>query len=88
MTCNYEYLIYPGIVNFKFKDFEAAVGDLSACVKLDKDNKSAYTYLVCSTSEKYVFLDSAYVKFCQSYKGYVVEIFTYCCVGFGIVVSW
>lgn len=35
-----------GIVNFKFKEFEAAVKDLSACVKLEKDNKSAYTYLV------------------------------------------
>lgn len=37
---------YAGIVNFKFKDFDAAVEDLSACVKLDEDNKSAYTYLV------------------------------------------
>lgn len=35
-----------GIVNFKFKEFDAAVEDLSACVKLDKDNTSAYTYLV------------------------------------------
>ena len=35
-----------GIVNFKFKDFDAAIEDLSACVKLDDDNKSAYTYLV------------------------------------------
>lgn len=35
-----------GIVNFKFKDFDAAVEDLSACVKLDNDNKSAQTYLV------------------------------------------
>lgn len=38
--------ITTGIVNFKFKDFNAAVEDLSACVKLDKSNKSAYTYLV------------------------------------------
>lgn len=35
-----------GIVNFKFKDYNAAVEDLSSCVRLDKDNKSAYTYLV------------------------------------------
>lgn len=35
-----------GIANFKFKDFYTAVEDLSACVKLDKDNTSAYTYLV------------------------------------------
>ena len=35
-----------GIVNFKFKEFDAAVEDLSACVNLEKDNKSAYTYLV------------------------------------------
>lgn len=37
-----------GIVNFKFKDFEAAVEDLSSCVKLDKNNSSAYTYLASS----------------------------------------
>lgn len=35
-----------GIVNFKFKDFKAAVEDLSTCVQIDRDNKSAYTYLV------------------------------------------
>ncbi|KAI3764613.1 hypothetical protein L2E82_14624 [Cichorium intybus] len=34
-----------GIVNLKVKDFYAATVDLSACVKLDKDNESAYTYL-------------------------------------------
>nr|XP_007156747.1 hypothetical protein PHAVU_002G013900g [Phaseolus vulgaris]ESW28741.1 hypothetical protein PHAVU_002G013900g [Phaseolus vulgaris] len=34
-----------GIVNFKFKEFDAAVEDLLACVQLDRDNKSAYTYL-------------------------------------------
>ncbi|KAI8011689.1 Suppressor of RPS4-RLD 1 [Camellia lanceoleosa] len=34
-----------GIVNFKFKDFHAAIEDLSASIKLDKDNKSTYTYL-------------------------------------------
>lgn len=38
--------INTGIVNFKFKEFNAAVEDLSACVQLDRDNKSAYTYLV------------------------------------------
>jgi hypothetical protein len=35
-----------GIVNFKSKDFTAAVKDLSICLKQEKDNKSAYTYLV------------------------------------------
>lgn len=39
-------VIHAGIANFKFKDFYTAVEDLSACVKLDKDNTSAYTYLV------------------------------------------
>jgi hypothetical protein len=34
------------LVTFKFKDFYAAVDDLSECVKLDKNNTSAYTYLV------------------------------------------
>lgn len=38
--------INAGIVNFKFKDFNAAIEDLSTCLKLDKDNQSAYTYLV------------------------------------------
>jgi hypothetical protein len=39
-------LLIAGIVSFKFKDFYAAVEDLSTCVKLDKNNTSAYTYLV------------------------------------------
>lgn len=34
-----------GIVCYKFKDYDAAVADLSTCVKRDKENKSAYTYL-------------------------------------------
>ncbi|KAF8410165.1 hypothetical protein HHK36_002687 [Tetracentron sinense] len=34
-----------GIVHFKCKDYNAAVEDLSLCVMLDKDNKSAHTYL-------------------------------------------
>ncbi|OMO73101.1 Tetratricopeptide-like helical [Corchorus olitorius] len=33
------------IVNFKFKDLNAVVEDLSSCVKVDTNNKSAYTYL-------------------------------------------
>uniref|UniRef100_A0A0D9WUT7 Uncharacterized protein n=1 Tax=Leersia perrieri TaxID=77586 RepID=A0A0D9WUT7_9ORYZ len=32
------------IVNFKFKDYNAAVEDLSICVKRDKKNSSAHTY--------------------------------------------
>jgi hypothetical protein len=35
-----------GIVNFKFKDYNSAVEDLSSCVKRDKKNSSAHTYLV------------------------------------------
>lgn len=46
-----------GIVNFKFKDFEAAVEDLSSCVKLDKNNSSAYTYLA-SSLETLLILES------------------------------
>ncbi|KAG4987764.1 hypothetical protein JHK85_030747 [Glycine max] len=34
-----------GIANFKFKEFDAAVEDLSACVQLGRDNESAYTCL-------------------------------------------
>lgn len=45
LDCNY-FDLSAGIVNFKFKDFKAAVEDLSTCVKIDRDNKSAYTYLV------------------------------------------
>ncbi|CAL5371005.1 unnamed protein product [Camellia sinensis] len=44
-TSNVSIRINAGIVNFKFKDFHAAIEDLSASIKLDKDNKSAYTYL-------------------------------------------
>lgn len=40
------FAINSGIVNFKSKDFTAAVKDLSICLKQEKDNKSAYTYLV------------------------------------------
>ncbi|KAL5168389.1 Suppressor of RPS4-RLD 1 [Glycine soja] len=36
-----------GIANFKFKEFDAAVEDLSACVQLGRDNESAYTCLLC-----------------------------------------
>lgn len=42
----FEFAINSGIVNFKSKDFSAAVKDLSICLKQEKDNKSAYTYLV------------------------------------------
>lgn len=38
--------LFAGIVNFKFKDFNAAVDDLTRCINRDKKNKSAYTYLV------------------------------------------
>lgn len=46
--CRYGHfsIIYAGIVNFKFKDYKAAVEDLSACVEVDDQNKSALTYLV------------------------------------------
>ncbi|GER30947.1 tetratricopeptide repeat protein [Striga asiatica] len=40
-----EMLSSDRIVNFKFKDYKAAVKDLSACVEVEQDNKSAYTYL-------------------------------------------
>ncbi|XP_020537233.1 suppressor of RPS4-RLD 1 isoform X2 [Jatropha curcas] len=56
-----------GIVNFKFKDFDAAVEDLSACVKLDKDNKSAYTYLGLAFSSigEYKKAEEAHLKSIQ-----------------------
>ncbi|XP_028097634.1 suppressor of RPS4-RLD 1-like [Camellia sinensis] len=56
-----------GIVNFKFKDFDAAIEDLSACVKLDKDNKSAYTYLGLALSSigEYRRAEEAHMKSIQ-----------------------
>ncbi|RYQ80817.1 hypothetical protein Ahy_Scaffold1g106965 isoform H [Arachis hypogaea] len=57
-----------GIVNFKFKEFNAAVEDLSACVQLDCDNKSAYTYLVglaLSSIGEYKKAEEAHLKALQ-----------------------
>ncbi|CAA3014489.1 suppressor of RPS4-RLD 1 [Olea europaea subsp. europaea] len=56
-----------GIVNYKFKDFTAAVEDLSACVKVDKDNKSAYTYLGLALSSigEYRRAEEAHMKAIQ-----------------------
>ncbi|XP_021908254.1 suppressor of RPS4-RLD 1-like [Carica papaya] len=53
-----------GIVNFKFKDFNAAIEDLSTCLKLDKDNQSAYTYLGLALSSigEYKRAEEAYLK--------------------------
>lgn len=43
----YDFVTFnAGIANFKFKEFDAAVEDLSACVQLGRDNESAYTCLV------------------------------------------
>ncbi|KAI8001732.1 Suppressor of RPS4-RLD 1 [Camellia lanceoleosa] len=38
-------IIEQGLLISSYADSDAAIEDLSACVKLDKDNKSAYTYL-------------------------------------------
>ncbi|KAI5394165.1 hypothetical protein KIW84_061024 [Lathyrus oleraceus] len=56
-----------GIVNFKFKEFNSAVEDLSACVQLDRDNKSAYTYLGLALSSigEYKKVEEAYLKSLQ-----------------------
>lgn len=35
-----------GMVFFKSKDYEDAVADLDICIRLDKNNKSAYSYMV------------------------------------------
>ncbi|KAH9663843.1 Suppressor of RPS4-RLD 1 [Citrus sinensis] len=61
------YCSLDGIVNFKFKDFNAAVEDLSACVKLDKENKSAYTYLGLALSSigEYKKAEEAHLKAIQ-----------------------
>ncbi|KAK7406487.1 hypothetical protein VNO78_08114 [Psophocarpus tetragonolobus] len=56
-----------GIVNFKFKAFDAAVEDLSACVQLDRDNKSAHTYLGLALSSigDYKKAEEAHLKSLQ-----------------------
>ncbi|KAL5993850.1 hypothetical protein ACLOJK_038207 [Asimina triloba] len=56
-----------GIVNFKFKDYNASVEDLSSCVILDGDNKSAYTYLGLALSSigEYKKAEEAHVKSIQ-----------------------
>lgn len=60
-----------GIVNYKFKDFTAAVEDLSACVKVDKDNKSAYTYLVSPRLLSFSYcIDSARLSLCLKTDSY------------------
>lgn len=41
-----KYATISGLINFKFKDYDAAVRDFSACLALDKNDKSALTYLV------------------------------------------
>jgi len=46
-----------GIVNFKFKDYNSALEDLSTYVKRDKKNSSAHTYLVskCFSAEYFFY---------------------------------
>ncbi|RWW01477.1 hypothetical protein BHE74_00013836 [Ensete ventricosum] len=53
-----------GIVNFKFKDYNAAVDDLSRCIKRAKKNKSAYTYLGLALSAigEYEEAEEAHLK--------------------------
>ncbi|KAI8031870.1 Suppressor of RPS4-RLD 1 [Camellia lanceoleosa] len=50
-----------------YADFDAAIEDLSACVKLDKDNKSAYTYLGLALSSigEYRRAEEAHMKSIQ-----------------------
>ncbi|RZB78431.1 Suppressor of RPS4-RLD 1 [Glycine soja] len=57
-----------GIANFKFKEFDAAVEDLSACVQLGRDNESAYTCLVglaLSSIGEYKKSEEAHLKSLQ-----------------------
>lgn len=39
---------YTGVVNFKLKNFDAAIDDLKRCITQDEKNKYAYNYLVLS----------------------------------------
>ncbi|KAH1223706.1 Suppressor of RPS4-RLD 1 [Glycine max] len=54
-----------GIANFKFKEFDAAVEDLSACVQLGRDNESAYTCLALSSIGEYKKSEEAHLKSLQ-----------------------
>jgi tetratricopeptide (TPR) repeat protein len=62
-----------GIVNFKSKDFTAAVKDLSICLKQEKDNKSAYTYLGLAFASlgEYKKAEEAHLKSIQLDSNYL-----------------
>lgn len=76
--------IYAGIVNFKFKDFYDAVDDLSACVKLDKDNMSALTYLV--SLQSCWFWSVGIVHAVLHTLDDVFDWLNF--IGFGIIINW
>lgn len=71
--------IISGIVNFRSKDFTAAVKDLSICLKEEKDNKSAYTYLVRLLSIVIIAFQSNYERKCFHSKTLLIFAGTSIC---------
>ncbi|KAF3531082.1 hypothetical protein DY000_02038159 [Brassica cretica] len=61
------------IINFRSKDFTAGVNDLSICLKQEKDNKSAYTYLGLSFASlgEYIKAEEAHLKSIQLDSNYL-----------------
>ncbi|KAG2245457.1 hypothetical protein Bca52824_092691 [Brassica carinata] len=60
-------------INFKSKDFTAAVKDLSTCLKQEKDNKSAYSYLEIAFASlgEYTKAEEAHMKSIQLDSNYL-----------------
>ncbi|WZZ25617.1 hypothetical protein YC2023_009018 [Brassica napus] len=67
------FSINSGIINFRSKDFTAGVNDLSICLKQEKDNKSAYTYLGLSFASlgEYIKAEEAHLKSIQLDSNYL-----------------
>ncbi|KAH0902150.1 LOW QUALITY PROTEIN: hypothetical protein HID58_041653, partial [Brassica napus] len=63
----------PDILYERSKDFTAGVNDLSICLKQEKDNKSAYTYLGLSFASlgEYIKAEEAHLKSIQLDSNYL-----------------
>ena len=84
------FSINSGIINFRSKDFTAAVKDLSICLKQEKDNKSAYTYLVRLSSVVILGLRSDHDQVYKCFLNKTLLTFpgTSFCISWWIYKSW
>ncbi|KAI7994594.1 Suppressor of RPS4-RLD 1 [Camellia lanceoleosa] len=62
-----DWALCKGLLISSYADFDAAIDDLYACVKLDKDNNSSYTYLGLALSSigEYRRAEEAHMKSIQ-----------------------